>query len=102
MPTPEPTIGDHYVITEPFEAIVLVHFFAPFTDGSHRTLPIGLGFTILGNPVSGAAAVSAGPVDPDRWARDLVSSENLNDQKYAGYSLVINRGDLASRCAVVR
>jgi len=97
----DPKGGDHYVVREPFEAIVLVQFFAPLTDGARRVLPSGLEFTIWGDPVPEAVGVSARPVDPARWEQELVSAENLRDEKYGGYSFSVNKADLASRCAKV-
>ena len=94
----EPKDGDRYVVSQSFEAIVIVQFFAPFTDGATKILPTGLEFSIWGDPVAAARGVSARPIDPEKWASELVSSKNLNDPKYGGYSFSITKIDLAESC----
>jgi hypothetical protein len=96
-----PKGGDNYIVVTPFEAIVMVQFFAPFTGGDRRSLPSGLQFSIWGEPVSTASAVSAKPLDEKHWESALVSEDDRAGEKYGGYSLVISRADLAERCRQV-
>jgi hypothetical protein len=101
MSSSDPKDGDRYVVSRPFQAIVMVQFFAPFTDGATKILPSGLEFSIWGDPVPTDPGVNAQPIDPEKWASPLVSSENLSNEKYGGFSFVIMKTDLAASCARV-
>ena len=102
MPAGDPKAGDRYVVRQPFEAIVLVMFFAPFTDGATRLLPVGLEFEIWRDPAPAARGLNARPIDPEKWESQLVSLENRSDKKYGGFSISIMKADLATKCAKVR
>ena len=98
MPNLTPKDGDRYVVAEGFECIVTVQFFAPMTGGSTRVLPPGLEFAISGDPIHDAQAVSAKPIDQERWEPELVSENGRGNKKYGGYALIVMKPDLAARC----
>jgi hypothetical protein len=97
-----PKDGNRYIVTSEFETIVMVQFFAPFSDGERRVLPAELEFSIWGNPQLSARAVSARPLEPQRWERQLVSNENRQDELYGGYGLTIMLADLKAHCQLLQ
>jgi len=60
-----PTRGDRSVVTAEFQAIVLTHWFAPFTGGGWRRIPVGLEFVVTADPPAKATAVNGQPHPPD-------------------------------------
>jgi len=95
---PAPRQGDRYVVSTEFDAIVQTHWFAPFTGGDYRSLPVGLEFIVEVDPPATASAVLARPEPPKRWETLLVEEHERSAEKYAGYSLVIPLRDLATHC----
>jgi hypothetical protein len=98
VPENLPKDGDKYTVANEFEITVMVQFFAPFSDGERRVLPVGLEFSIWGNPPVSARAVSAKPIETQRWESKLVSEKNRQDELYGGYALTIMLDDLISHC----
>jgi hypothetical protein len=90
--------GDVYEVMRPFEALVLTTWFAPFTGGDKRTLPVGLRFCLSIDPPSGATAVSADVEHAKRWEQKLVSIEERTADKYSGYYLVIPFDQVGNNC----
>ena len=101
MKLDKPRAGDRFVVQEPFEAIVAVHWRAPFTSGCDRTLQEGLEFTVLIDPPPEATAIAAQPSDVGRWESELVPEEDRTADKYGGYSLVISFDNLLRHCAAL-
>jgi hypothetical protein len=93
-----PKDGSRYVVTTEFEAIVMTQWFAPFTGGYRRLLPVGLDFVVWGDPPSTATAVGARPVPYDRWQAVLVDAADINDELYGGYTLSITFDQLNEHC----
>jgi hypothetical protein len=86
--------GDRYLVTAEFEAVVLTQWFAPFTGGDRRLLPVGLEFMVSADPPKVATAVSA-ELDPaGKW-----EEKDRTNEKYGGCSLVIPFDDLAIYCS---
>jgi hypothetical protein len=82
-----------------FETTVLTHWFAPFTDGYQRPLPVGLEFAVVADPPATAAAVTAKPDPYEHWQSVLVDSKDISAEKYGGYSLAIPFDCLKTHCS---
>jgi hypothetical protein len=94
-----PKKGDRYVVTTAFQAIVLTHWFAPFTGGSEKLLPAGLEFIVEADPPPTATAVVAKPDPYQRWETILVDDQDRLAEKYGGGSLIIQLARLVTHCS---
>jgi len=93
-----PRRGDRYVVTAEFQAIMLTHWFAPFTGGGSRPIPVGLEFIVTVDPPAKATAVNGQPHPSDVWEKMLVDERERTAEKYGGYSVSIPLTDLATHC----
>ncbi len=96
-----PKAGEIYVVNEPFESGVVIHWRAPMTTGYDQTLPAGLRFEIIHDPPPGAGGAYARPLDAT-WEGSFVRPEDRAHPKYDGYSLVVGLDDIENRCGKAR
>jgi hypothetical protein len=93
-----PQTGQRYVVREPFETIVTTQWFAAFTGGARKVIPVGVTFSIDYEPPPQASAVGVRPDDGDRWLLLLVDEADRNDPKFGGYSINVPFDLLATHC----
>jgi hypothetical protein len=98
VPTFAPKKGERYAVRRPFKAIVMTHWFAPFTGGDERDLPEGLEFVIDNDPVPGATGVGAMPDPKAFWEEKLVAQEDRTAEKYGGFSLSLSFDQIERNC----
>lgn len=93
------THGDRYVVTTAFEAIVLTQWFAPFTGGYEKLIPVDLECTVAAGQPAAATAIAAKPDPSDRWEMLLVDERDRTADKYGGYYLIITFARLKTHCS---
>ena len=96
-----PKKGERYVVRREFPASILTTWFAPFTGGGKKTIPIGLEFVIENEPNAGAVAATALPDPYESWERELVDPSEREAEKYSGYYLVIRFDALYANCECI-
>jgi len=90
--------GKICVIGEAFEGTCQHWFRAPYSLGEQILLPAGLELELDGEVPADASAIRARPVEYAAWEPLLVPGSVRSSGKYDGYSLVIDRHLLDTRC----
>jgi hypothetical protein len=93
--------GQRYRTVRDVGVGLLIHFRAPFTDGARATLRAGEVFTIALDPPALATAAQCNPERYEALEKELVPEEVRTDQKYSGYSLVIDFESVERDCELV-
>jgi hypothetical protein len=93
--------GQRYRTVRDLEVGVLTHFRAPFTDGARAILRAGEVFTVALDPAALATAAQCNPERYEALEKELVPEEDRTDQKYSGYSLVIDFESIERDCELV-
>lgn len=92
-----PRKGERYRSLHDMEVAGIVAFSgAPISQSCGGTLPAGTLIRVLSDPNERATAITARPVDHSRFERAFVSADDLAEQHYAGYYLVLSFAQLAA------
>ena len=87
-----------YETLREFDAGCLQSYLAPFTGGSHVTVPAGLVFEIAADVPPGATAANCRPVDYEFYEDVFVDESVRADGRYAGYGLCISLSRIDKDC----
>ena len=93
--------GEKFRTCGEVETLYLTSYRAPYTGGGKAVLPAGFEFEVMHDQVDGAPGVNCRALEYERYEQVLVSRQEMADDKYAGYHIVMRGDVIASRCVPI-